>query len=543
METKQPLFKGFGITTHHGKMFSKITSQFQNQYYQSLIHTYGSYRTEGLKIAGAFTPNLDRVFITPLLVSKSPEQVSGAIIRQGKTEGNLTIWDFLAAAPLEPTYRRVLLLGPLGSGKTKLLEHITLSYAQNNQRQHNPKAPKLVPVLLSLSQVSQILHEQPADLPRVIGKILEGRKGVKLDVPIQWFEEKLTQGKCLVMLDGLDDLKIEADRTLVGKWLDSQMSTYVESVFIITSRPDAYRHNPMAGLRFCLELQPFNLKQAQKFFEHWYLEDEVLRQAHKHEQSGVGMARTKARNLLRRLKKSFSLVALTTNPLLLSVILNFEEHNCGLPEKRGQLYQKILDLLLEERDQDKAILGRQPLKKVELQYLLQVLALGLMVRQISEFNLKIGAEILSESLGAINTRKLGPQGFFYYIETRTGILLHSKPGVYRFAHLGFQHYLAATQVKMGRQEQILIENMQNPWWAETILLYAAQADCTLLILAAWKERNVVSLTLAYDCLREGQNIGLDLREKLDRWLNDALESEKPLLASLAARVTLLRRLK
>ena len=524
-------------------MFSKITSHFQTQYYQSLIYTYSSYRTEGLKTNGAFTPNLDKVFIDPFVVPKNPEQVSGAIIRQQETQEKLTIWDFLAAAPLESTYRRVLLLGPLGSGKTKLLEHITLTYAQNNQRQQNPKAPKLIPVLLSLSQVNQILQRQQTKLVEVIAKILKQRKGVELNVPIQWFEEKLTQGKCLIMFDGLDDLRTERERTLIIKWLDSQMSNYGDSPFIIASRPHAYNHNQIRGLRVCLELQPFDTKQAEQFFEHWYLESEILRQAHKEEQSATETARKKAKELIVRLKKSSSLATLTLNPLLLTVIINFEENNSGLPKNQGQLYQQICDLLLEERDKEKAIPSNSFLKKHEKQYLLQILALELMVRQTSEFVVEAGAYVLQRSLAPIVQDKLNSEEFFQYIENMTGLLVQTKPRVYQFVNPGFQHYLAATQVKMSRQEQLLIENMHNPWWAQTILLYAGLADCTLLVLFAWKQRNVFSLTLAYDCLGEGKNAALNLKQKLEKWLDDTLESNNPQLASFAARVKLLRRLK
>lgn len=528
-------------------MFSKITANFQSQYYQSLIHTYSSYRTEGLKNSGAFTPNLDKIFITPFVVPKNPEQVTGKLFGQSEVQENLTIWDFLSAATSELTYRRILLLGALGLGKTKLLEHITLTYAQNNQRQQNPKAPRLIPLLLSFSQIVPIIQEKQLNLPWVIRKILEQKKGVKLNVPIHWFEEKLSGGKCLVMLDGLDYLTTKEDHILVNQWLDGQMGSYEESIFIITSRPDPYKHNPISGVRFCLELQRFHSKQAEQFFQAWYLESEILRQAHKGEQAAAEIARKKSQELGIRLKKSNSLATLTTNPLFLTAIVNFEENHSPLPKNRGLFYQQIVDLLLEERDKAKGITPAEvlpsPLKKTELQYLLQVLALELMVRQTTQFSFKNGTNILNETLKTLAQDKLPGAAVLEYIETRTGLLEQVKPQVYQFAHPSWQYYLAATQVKTGRLEQLLIENIHNPWWAETILLYAGQADCTLLVLTAWKQRNIFSLTLAYDCLKETKNVELDLKEKLENWLDEALESNKPQLASFAAQVQLLRRLK
>jgi len=83
-----------------------------------------------------------------------------------------------------------------------------------------------------------------------------------------------------------------------------------------------------------------------------------------------------------------------------------------------------------------------------------------------------------------------------------------------FAHLSFQEFLAAAQVKDLNQESLLYSHLQDAdtdldaekddraWWRQTILLYAAQiTKPTTLIEEALRQRAV---DLAYACYQETQ---------------------------------------
>ncbi len=73
---------------------------------------------------------------------------------------------------------------------------------------------------------------------------------------------------------------------------------------------------------------------------------------------------------------------------------------------------------------------------------------------------------------------------------------------YEFAHLSFQGYLAAAEIKAQKQENLLLENWQASWWKETILLYCAQVNPSNLIRAFLNVGNQEAINLAYDCLKE-----------------------------------------
>ncbi|NET62583.1 MAG: hypothetical protein F6K47_42765 [Symploca sp. SIO2E6] len=105
------------------------TSRFKRKYYQNLIYKYRTYRTQGLKTAGAFTPDLEKVFVSLRVESKALGQMSAAIIQEQQLAGNLHIWHFLTKIRQQPAYKRIVVIGSPGSGKTTLLEHLTLTYA------------------------------------------------------------------------------------------------------------------------------------------------------------------------------------------------------------------------------------------------------------------------------------------------------------------------------------------------------------------------------------------------------------------------------
>ncbi|WP_414551865.1 hypothetical protein [Anabaena sp. CCY 0017] len=56
----------------------------------------------------------------------------------------------------------------------------------------------------------------------------------------------LNNGKCLVMLDGLDEIGDDEERRKVSNWVSQQLRGYKQKLpFILTSRPQAYNQAPL----------------------------------------------------------------------------------------------------------------------------------------------------------------------------------------------------------------------------------------------------------------------------------------------------------
>lgn len=503
------------------KFWYLCTSRFQRQYYEQLVYTCRDYLTQGLDKDRIL--KLQKVFVPLKIVSKEAVNVSSKMIQQKEEAQNpkeKAIWDFLAAMVEDPAFRRMAVLGPPGSGKTTLLRYLTLTYATKTE---HPKAPKLIPVLLYLRDWRQVIAEKKPPLAELIAEQLKRQRKIEpLNPPDNWFADKLRQNQCLVMLDGLDEVADETQRRQVRDWVDEQMGEYPDTPFILTSRPFGYKSAPLQQAVTVLEVQPFKLQQMQQFIHNWYLQTEIVSRAGEEDLGVQEEAQQQADDLVKRIYNSQPLADLAVNPLLLTMIATVHRRGSALPGKRVELYKEVCQVLLERRRRAKKI--DDTLTATQKQSVLQILALGLMQNNTREFTFNKGVSLIQEKLAKVVNHKANAEEFLQQVKDVCGLLVEKELGVYEFAHQSFQEYLAAVQVKESNQEQLLIENINNSWWGETIRLYAAQSDATNLIRAALEKDTVETLKLAHDCREEGFSVDAEVREQLEARLEEYLEA-------------------
>jgi GTPase SAR1 family protein len=512
------------------KKIDNLTSPFQQEYYKGLTYICRDYQTQGLDRDR--TLKLQKVFVPLKIAAREAANISHKMIQPLKDEGNNSnetqIWDFLAAIDKkESAVWRMAVLGAPGSGKTTLLRYLTQTYATKQQRKVHPKAPKLIPILLYLRDVRQeIVNNHQLTLADLITQQVQQQqqKYSFLNPPPNWFAEKLRQNQCLVMLDGLDEVADETQRQQVSRWVDEQMGAYPNTAFILTSRPFGYKTARLQQDVSVLEVQPFNLKQMQQFIGSWYLETEVMSRAGQDDKGVRAEAKQHADDLIKRIKNSTPLADMAVNPLLLTMIATVHRRGSALPGKRVELYKEICQILLEKRQRAKNI--ADALTATQKQSVLQVLSFELMQQKTRDFQLSDGIDWIKDKLADVAGSGANPENFIQQIRDVSGLLVEKEVGVYEFAHLSFQEYLAAVQIKESNQENLLIGNIHQSWWAETIRLYAAQSNASNLIRAvlAMPSPSVEEMALAYDCLDEGLSINPEVRQQLEQKLNADLES-------------------
>ena len=505
------------------------TSPFQREYYKGLTYICRDYQTQGLDKDRIL--NLQKVFVPLKIAATEAANISHEMIQPPKDERNNSnetqIGNFLAAIDKYPEFRRMAVLGAPGSGKTTLLRYLTQTYATKQQRKVHRKAPKLIPILLYLRDVREkIVNNNLLTLAELINQQVEQQqqKYHLLNPPPNWFAEKLLQNQCLVMLDGLDEVADETQRQQVSSWVDAQMHAYPDTAFILTSRPFGYKTARLQQEVTVLEVQPFNLKQMQQFISSWYLETEVISRAGLDDRGVRAEAKQQADDLIKRIKNSKPLADMAVNPLLLTMIATVHRRGSALPGKRVELYKEICQLLLERRQRAKNI--ADAITATQKQSVLQVLAFELMQQKTRDFKLSDGIDWIKDKLVEVTVSGANPEGFIQQVRDVSGLLVEKEVGVYEFAHLSFQEYLAAVQIKESNQENLLIGNINQSWWAETIRLYAAQSNASNLIrtVLAMSSPSIEELALAYDCLEEGLSVNPDVRQQLEQRLNADLES-------------------
>ena len=489
----------------------------KNKYLEYQKNDCLHYTTEG--VAKAFKPLLKDVFV-PLGLSgdffrgAEGEDLPGLpgfkwdkeiIDRLQKDEG-LKIWDVLSKGKRNPGYRHLVIQAWGGYGKTTLLRHITYTYTSKTRNIGN--APDLIPVLLYLrrcqNKIISTADGKQIDLPTLIEEFhipnLPKRKTLKL--PPQWVKNQLQAGKILVMLDGLDEVK-EEWRDAVMEWIKKAIKDYHSCFFIVTSRPSGYRKYAKDSQLNSLFVKPLSESQQERFIRSWYLSLERRNSAVPNNPSVEQEADRQARNLVAQLRESSELNDLSKNPLLLNIIVKLHSYYSGekLPKRRIDLYAEICRMQLGDRPLVKKIdmlLNREDSQKV-----LQELALYMVQSnqpQIEKKELLSQLKIYIGNLG----EAIAPKNFLQQVEEVSELLV-KRDWDYEFAHLSFQGYLAAVEIKEKQQEDLLKENWDKSWWRETIILYTAQlkpAHFSQFVYELLQDGSQKAGDLAYNCWKE-----------------------------------------
>jgi energy-coupling factor transporter ATP-binding protein EcfA2 len=519
-------------------------SGFRRRYLEEVCSRHRWFNVRGLRTQGMHKLKLDHVFVELRIAPQELNKASADPIRGEVLSGNRTVWEFLVSP--EPAYRCLAVVGAPGCGKTTLLQHLALTLAQNRQRRYQRRCRALIPVFLFLRDHKETLWKK--DQPELDQLLTDHFISERLKPPRGWFKHKLDSGRCLVLLDGLDEVADKLRRKKIVEWVDRQVERYPRCRFLVTSRPHGYMTNPLRTAS-AIEVQPFTWEQVQRFVKSWYLQNEILSTG-LDDQGVRDEAGREADDLLRRLLTSPTLTRLAVNPLLLTMIAMVHRYRGALPGRRVELYAEICEVLLGHWQTARGI--PDPLTAAQKRQVLQPLAFAMMERQVREFALADALTVIRDPLANVGGDAFDTEeDFLKQAEARSGLLLERESGIYAFAHLTFQEYLAASHLLQTKQEHFLCERIADPWWRETIRLYAAQSDATSILNACleFADRSDVDdgqrirvLTLAYDCQNEALSSAPEVKQRLRVIILEGLESANPDRQHLAANVLLAMRL-
>ena len=492
-------------------------SRFDQTYLECQISQHQIYKTDGfsppnlranledvfvpLEISGNFYCRDDGQFLPmqPGLRSHELEQID---IREIERLKERNIWQLLADSSSNPALKQMAILAYGGYGKTTLLRHITYVYATGKQEEHN--APNLIPVLLYLRQWKEVIAtEAQLTLPELITKYCQDLvEGKEAKIPPDWAKKFLQQGKMLVMFDGFDEVNPEW-RSTVSQWITKQMRLYEKSIFILTSRPGGYNDNNYSAEKPKVQfsIKSFNRKQQQEFINKWYLaqakffsrgEDE------EHQEQAKNKANKQAKNLIGQIEQQKELVAMAINPLLLNMIAFYHSSRDGqrLPPYRANLYREICKLQLGDRPIFRSI--DLLLDVSESQQVLQELALGMMEQNLASLEKEQLIQVLQPKLLAIDDA-VDTEKFIKEITDISELLVEAEKDEYEFAHLTFQAFLAAEEIKRLKREDFLVEKWEESWWKDTILFYAGLVKNPNNLLQKLLEKGEKAVSLADAC--------------------------------------------
>ncbi len=308
---------------------------------------------QDLATGGDHIPELGDVYVDVALVSRAPQQGPGDLVAAGDASARHTIDEHL-----DRRARVVLaLIGQPGSGKSTLLAYAARRSGATTVWSHlggGHPGRRRVPVLLALRERADSIVANPAiSLPDGVIRAAVGSGPGK--EPGGWWERQLERGRCLILLDGLDEVARADDRIAVAAWIERQILRTLTNHFVVTSRSYDFL-GPLATAADVLVARPFTARQIQLFLDRWYLAAERHATGASGRTAGRAVqlrARESADRLNALLQANSALRDLAVNPLLLTMIATAHRYRGALPGSRADLYGEICQVLLSRRAQAK----------------------------------------------------------------------------------------------------------------------------------------------------------------------------------------------
>ncbi len=403
---------------------------------------------------------------------------------------------------------KLVLLGDPGSGKSTLVNFLALCLAGQGLRNREVNIgrlgkawplPRLVPIRVILRDYAarglpegkglwHFLKDELATAPTSNGSLTDCIPAIK---------GVLDRGDgAILLLDGIDEVP-EANHRRVDlrQAIEAFSRDFPHCRILATSRPYAYQ-DPEARLTGfeVRTLMDFNPEQIEIFIGRWY-----AHVGEKDRAMGPANAERYAGQLRRVVVTHPRIAELARRPLLLTLMASLHRWREGgnLPEKRQELYEQSVQLLIDLWQREKTLFDQQgsPIGTKEYDVFTE---LGIRQERLrEELNLlafeahrdqpvltgthDIAARQLAGALFAASEdqgKAKGPQRVIRYVSDRAGLLIERvQREVYTFPHRTFQEYLAACHLAGPDFPHglALLLRQDDQRWREVALLAAAKA--------------------------------------------------------------------
>ncbi|MCB1737918.1 MAG: NACHT domain-containing protein [Gammaproteobacteria bacterium] len=350
-------------------------------------------------------------------------------------------------------YRRLLLIGAPGSGKSLLLQRLALHSADPRLSEI---ADAALPVLLELHR----MNGAPMPLRKMIAYKLSFQKVHGADALVN---RGLSEGNLLLLLDGLDELS-QFDRNHVMVDIKTLLGRFPDVRCVITCRKSAYRNELRGVVDATGELMGFDDADIGNFLTHWGGADRP---------SPIGVEPLK-----QFLGEHPTVRNLARSPMMLNLLafIRASTQTVNVQTRSRYLAEAVDILIARDVGENQRFSADQKFK-----YLCHI------ARYLQDGGAREGTDLFSlprklaqqEVLTALPrlTKASEARGLIDEIIKQTSLLwLVAGGDVIKFAHPVLQQYLAAASL-IDNQEGLLIRYRSDPdAWRESVKIWCGLVD-------------------------------------------------------------------
>ncbi|MER5739177.1 NACHT domain-containing protein [Streptomyces sp. NPDC002262] len=428
---------------------------FERRYLAHLAKKHGHLTIHGIDLRDAAEEwPLDVAYLSLEATGGAPDRGPDPAVHSRQEYASLRADLALAA------HDRVLLRGLAGSGKTTLVQWLTVSACGTPPADGMDHLHGRVPFVLPLRTLTRHGERLP-DAERFLSAA-----DCPLTPPDGWADRVLAAGRGLVLVDGIDEIP-QAERGRARDWLRGLLAAYgTGNRWLVTSRPTAVRDDWLAPDGFTeLTLSPMSPAEVATFVRRW------------HRAAGPAAA-PYAQQLLDSLRTTEHVARLATNPLMCGLICALHHDRRGyLPRGRKPLYDAALALLLARRDRERGMgapYGVDLDEAPQIQ-LVQRLAYWLTLNDRLVMDRAHAQALVTEALPAMGLTDHAPDRVFTHLLHRSGLLREPSADTVDFVHRTFQDHLAAKALVDHWDIGVLVRHATDDSWEDVIRMAVGHA--------------------------------------------------------------------
>ncbi len=346
--------------------------------------------------------------------------------------------------------QRLAILAPPGGGKSTLIKRLAVAYVDASRRNALPDdLPNTdwFPLFFRCRELRELARSSFQELVQAVSN----RDPMRVHAAAfrAYVDRALTEGRVLLLVDGLDEISDPGDRAAFVCTMRSALQAYPSTAIVLTSREAGFRHvaSHLAAVCTRATLSPFDEQDILRLTVAW--NREVVGESAKVREDAEQLARTIVEN--DRIRQ------LAVNPLLLTTLLLVKRWVGSLPTKRAVLYGKAVELLLMTWNTE----GFEPIPEDEAYPQLCYVAVSMLLSKVERISRPGLAALLQQARDSLPAELGYVKGtvddFIRRVEDRSSLLMMTGHDVeegrlvefFEFRHLTFQEFLAARAIVAG----------------------------------------------------------------------------------------------